>query len=197
MRTRVVVIAAVVGLLLLAGAGAVYAYDRAHAEEIGKGVRVGGVDVSGLTEPSRRAPSCAARVLEPLSRPVVVRAHGKRFTLTPERAQVARRHRRLRAAPRWTRSRDGNMLARTWRGIRGEPVDAELELDISYSKRAIDRLVDARRQGRRQAGGRRDRRPRERRRDAAARPRTAAGCSPSSSSARCARGCSTSATTRP
>jgi hypothetical protein len=27
-------------------------------------------------------------VLEPLSRPVVVRAHGKRFTLTPERAKV-------------------------------------------------------------------------------------------------------------
>ena len=56
MRTRVVVIAAVVGLLLLvAGAGAVYAYDRAHAEEIGKDVRVGDVDVSGMTEAEARA----------------------------------------------------------------------------------------------------------------------------------------------
>ena len=40
------------------------------------------------------------------------------------------------------RTRDGNMLTRTWRGLRGEPVDAELELDIGYSKVAIDRLVD-------------------------------------------------------
>ena len=46
MRTRVVVIAAVVGVLLLVGAGGVYAYDRAHSEEIGEGVRIGGVDVS-------------------------------------------------------------------------------------------------------------------------------------------------------
>jgi lipoprotein-anchoring transpeptidase ErfK/SrfK len=33
------------------------------------------------------------------------------------------------------------MLVRTWRGIRGESLDAELELDIDYSKRAIARLV--------------------------------------------------------
>ena len=39
------------------------------------------------------------------------------------------------------RSREGNLISRTWRGIRGEQVGAELELDVSYSKRAIDRLV--------------------------------------------------------
>ena len=55
MRTRAVVIAAVVGVLLLVGAGAVYAYDQSNAEEIGKGVRVGGVDVSGLTREEARA----------------------------------------------------------------------------------------------------------------------------------------------
>ena len=33
------------------------------------------------------------------------------------------------------------MLARTWRGIRGESLDAEVELDIDYSKRSIRRLV--------------------------------------------------------
>jgi lipoprotein-anchoring transpeptidase ErfK/SrfK len=40
------------------------------------------------------------------------------------------------------RSREGNLLERAWRGIRGEPVGAELELDISYSKPAINRLVE-------------------------------------------------------
>ncbi len=139
MRTRAVVIAAVVGLLLLVGAGAVYAYDRAHSEEIGKGVRVAGVDVSGLTPAQARAKLRTA-VLDPLSRPVVVRARGKRYTLTPERAKVAVDvDGSVQAA--LERSRAGGVLTRTWRGLRGESLDAEVELDITYSKRAIGRLV--------------------------------------------------------
>jgi lipoprotein-anchoring transpeptidase ErfK/SrfK len=139
MRARAAVIAAVVGLLLLVGAGGVYAYDRAHAEEIGKGVTVGGVDVSGLTAAEARAKLRTA-VLEPLSRPVVVRALGKRYRLTPARAKLGVDiEGSVQAA--MERSRQGNMLVRTWRGIRGEPVGAQLDLDISYSKPAIDRLV--------------------------------------------------------
>jgi lipoprotein-anchoring transpeptidase ErfK/SrfK len=140
MRTRAVVISAVVGVLLLVGAGAVYAYDRANAEEIGKGVRVGGVDVSGLTAEEARAKLHAA-VLEPLSRPVVVRAEGKRFTLTPERAKVTVDiDGSVRAA--LARTREGSILTRAWRGIRGRRVGAELELDVDYSKASIDRLVE-------------------------------------------------------
>jgi lipoprotein-anchoring transpeptidase ErfK/SrfK len=140
MRTRVAVIAAVVGLLLLAGAGGVYAYDRAHAEQIGKGVRVGGVDVSELTPEQARAKLRTA-VLDPLSRPVIVRARGKRYTLTPERAKVAVDiDGSIDAAIE--RSRGGSILSRTWRGLRGESLGAELELDIHYSKRAITRLVE-------------------------------------------------------
>ena len=139
MRKRVVLIAALVGLLLLVGAGGVYAYDRAHAEEIGKGVSVGGVDVSGLTE-QEAAAKLRAAVLDPLKRPVVVRALGKRYRLTPARAEVGvdvdgSVHAALE------RSRDGSVLTRTWRGIRGKPVGAELDLDITYSKAAIARLV--------------------------------------------------------
>ena len=139
MRTRFAVIAAVVGLLLLAGAGGVYAYDRSHSEEIGKGVRVGGVDVSGLTPEQARAKLRTA-VIEPLSRPVVVRARGKRYTLTAERAGVdVDIDGSVRAA--MERTRDGSILSRTLRGLRGESLDAELELDIGYDRRAIARLV--------------------------------------------------------
>jgi lipoprotein-anchoring transpeptidase ErfK/SrfK len=140
MRKRAVVIAAVVGLLLLVGAGGVYAYDRAHAEEIGKGVTVSGVDVSGLTEEQARAKLRAA-VLDPLKRPVVVRALDKRYRLTPARANVdVDIDGSVSAA--LERSREGSMLTRTWRGIRGKPVGVELELDITYSKRAVNRLVE-------------------------------------------------------
>jgi lipoprotein-anchoring transpeptidase ErfK/SrfK len=140
MRTRVAVIAAVVGLLLLVGAGAVYAYDRARAEEIGKDVRVGGVDVSGLTREQARAKLRAA-VVEPLNRPVVVRGKGERFKLTPARAKVdVDIDGSIDAA--MDRTRSGSMFERTWRGLRGEPVGAEIELEIDYSKRAIRRVVE-------------------------------------------------------
>jgi lipoprotein-anchoring transpeptidase ErfK/SrfK len=140
MRPRALVTAAVVGLLLLVGAGGVYAYDRAHSEQIGEGVRIGGVDVSGLSPEQARAKLRTA-VLDPLSRPVVVRALGKRYRLTAERADLTVDvDGSVRSA--LERSREGNVLARTWRGIRGESLDAEVELDIDYSRRAIDRLVE-------------------------------------------------------
>jgi lipoprotein-anchoring transpeptidase ErfK/SrfK len=136
MRTRVAVIAAVVGLFVLVGAGAVYAYDHAHAERIGKGVRVGGVDVSGLNAEQARA----SAVLDPLSRPVVVRALGKRYKLTAEQARVGVDiDGSVRAA--MDRSREGSVLARTWRTLRGESLSADVTLDISYSKAAIASLV--------------------------------------------------------
>jgi L,D-transpeptidase catalytic domain/Putative peptidoglycan binding domain len=139
MRVRAALIAAVVGVLLLAGAGAVFAYDRAHSEEIGRGVRVGGVDVSGLSPEEARAKLQSA-VAEPLSRPVVVRARGKRYTLTPERARVVVDIDGS-VNDALERSRDGGILTRTLRGLRGQSLDAELELDIDYSKRSIKRLV--------------------------------------------------------
>ena len=62
--------------------------------EIGKGVRVGGVDICGL-RPTRRARSCATAVLEPLSRPVVVAHAGERYKLRPARREGGGRHRRV------------------------------------------------------------------------------------------------------
>jgi len=140
MRTRVVVIAAAIGVLLLAGAGAVYAYDHARADQIGEGVRIAGVDVSRLSPEQARAKLRTA-VLDPLTRPVIVRALGKRYRLNPERANVAVDvDGSVRAA--LERSREGSIFSRTWRDLRGESVDAEVELDIAYSKKAIARLVE-------------------------------------------------------
>jgi lipoprotein-anchoring transpeptidase ErfK/SrfK len=139
MRTRYVVIAAVVGLLLLAGGGGVYAYDSARSDQIGKGVMISGVDVSELS-PEQARSKLRTAVLEPLTRPVVVRALGKRYRLSPEQAQVAVDiDASVEAA--LARTRNGSMLTRAWRDLRGEPIDADLQLDISYSKEAIRGLV--------------------------------------------------------
>jgi lipoprotein-anchoring transpeptidase ErfK/SrfK len=140
MRKRAIVIAAVVGILVLAGAGAVYAYDQSNADKIGEGVKVGGVDVSGMT-PAQASAKLKAAVLDPLNQTVVVRAEGKRFTLPPERAKVAVDvDGSVRAAV--AASREGGIFERAWRGIRGKSVDADVELDITYSKVSIDRLAD-------------------------------------------------------
>jgi lipoprotein-anchoring transpeptidase ErfK/SrfK len=140
MRSRVVVLFIVVVAVLLAGAGAVYAVDRSQSGKIAEGIRVGGVDVGGMTAAEASA-ALRREVLEPLSRPVTVRVHGKRFRLTPERAQVGVDvDGSVRAA--LARSRTGNVVARAWRSIRGEELDEDLELGISFSHDSIDRLVD-------------------------------------------------------
>src|SRR5215207_2043139 len=140
MRSRVVVLCTAFVVVLLVGAGAVYAVDRSQTGKIAEGVRVAGVDLGGMTAAEAGA-ELRRRVLEPLSRPVVVRARGKRFTLTPERAQVAVDvDGSVREA--LARSREGNLLARAWRSVRGGVVDAQLDLDIGYAEVSVDRLVD-------------------------------------------------------
>jgi lipoprotein-anchoring transpeptidase ErfK/SrfK len=64
-----------------------------------------------------------------------------RFKLTPARSKIdVDIDGSIEAAMERTRS--GNILARTWRGLRGEPVGADVELEIDYSRRAIRRLVE-------------------------------------------------------
>ena len=140
MRSRAVVSFIAIVVVLLAGAGAVFAVDRSQSGKIAEGIRVGGVDVGGMTAAQAGA-VLRRQVLEPLSRPAVVRVAGKRFTLTPERAQVGVDvDGSVRAA--LARSREGNVLARAWRSVRGEEVDEELPLDITYSRVSVDRLVE-------------------------------------------------------
>jgi lipoprotein-anchoring transpeptidase ErfK/SrfK len=139
MRVRLPIVLVLLLGLLLAGAGAVYGYDRSRAHTIADGVRVDGIDVSGLSPQQARAKLRRA-VLDPLSRPVVVRARGKRFRLTPARARVTvDLDGSVNAA--LDRSRQGNMLDRTVRALSGGTVQAEVPLAIDYNRRAVKRLV--------------------------------------------------------
>jgi hypothetical protein len=58
-------------VLLLIGAGAVYAWDSAKKDEIAEGVTIGGVDVGGLTVEEAEA-VVEADLIEPLDKPVTV-----------------------------------------------------------------------------------------------------------------------------
>ena len=139
MRTRIAVITGIVAVAVLVAAGAVYAFDSAHKDKIAEGVTVDGIDVGGMT-PAQASAKLKAELVDPLNKPVIVKTGDGRFRLTPKQAKIAVNIDSTVDAA-LERSRDGNMLERTWRELRGAEVNAALTADVSYSKRAVNKLV--------------------------------------------------------
>jgi L,D-transpeptidase catalytic domain/Putative peptidoglycan binding domain len=140
MRRRLLLLASLLVILVLAGAGSVYAFDQSRQDRIAKGVRVNGVEVGGMTVDAAKAKLRRA-LLQPLNRPVVVRGEGHRFTLTPSQTDIGLDvdgsvDRALAA------SRTGDVLSRTWRELRGGTIRADVQADVTYDKTAIRRLAD-------------------------------------------------------
>jgi lipoprotein-anchoring transpeptidase ErfK/SrfK len=140
MRRRLLLLASVLVLLVLAGAGSVYAFDHTRQDTIAKGVQVNGVDVGGLSVAAAKA-KLRRTLLEPLARPVVVRGQGHRFTLRPTTTRIG-----LDVDGSVDRalavSRSGNLLSRTWRELRGGTVRADVQAAVTYDRSVIGRLAD-------------------------------------------------------
>src|SRR3954471_6459882 len=139
MHRRSLALIAILVVALLATSGGVYAYDRGKDGLIAEGIKVDGVDVGGLNASQARIKRRAA-LLEPLNRPVTVRFKSRSYKLTPRQAQIAvdidgSVNRAL------TRSREGDIISRTWREVRGEPILTDLDARVSYSRPAVRRLV--------------------------------------------------------
>ena len=88
MRSKQFIGVAVVLAVMCVLAGGVYAYDHGRRDHIAKGIRVGGVDVGGLTrgQAERRL---EARYLGALHEPIVVHHATKTWKLGPREARVA------------------------------------------------------------------------------------------------------------
>ena len=139
MPRRLIAVLVLTVTVLLVGAGSLYAFDRSHKTKIADGVTVNGVDVGGLT-PARARAKLSAALLKPLDRPVSVRYKGRRFTLTPEAANVAididgSVDRAMQVSTK------GNLLTRTWREVRGTELDAPVDAKISWDRAAVRRVV--------------------------------------------------------
>ena len=139
MPRRLVAVLVLAVTVLLVGAGSLYAFDRKVKTRIAEGVTVNGVDVGGLKPEVARAKLQAALV-EPLTRPVAVRHKGRRFRLTAEQASIAvdidGSVDRAMAV-----STDGNVFTRTWREVRGDALDADVEAKVAWDRSAVRRLV--------------------------------------------------------
>jgi len=81
------------------------------------------------------------RLIEPLHQPLIIQAAGRPFPLSAREARIsADLGAMVDAAVR--RSREGGVLARTWRAISGEGLGARVTPTVAYSPRAVQRIVD-------------------------------------------------------
>ena len=135
-----ITVASVLAVVFIA-AGGLFAYDRSHENRIAKGVRVGGVEVSGLTaaQAHRRL---VRQLTAGLNHPILVHGGGRSFRLTPEAAAATYDYDGMvREALR--RSRQGNIFSRAWRDLRGAPLRVNLAGDLQYSRLVKPKILKA------------------------------------------------------
>ncbi|MEA2219272.1 MAG: L,D-transpeptidase ErfK/SrfK [Solirubrobacteraceae bacterium] len=127
-------------VVLLVAAGTVYAYDSSRSDKIARGIRVGQIDVGGLSPAAARA-KLRARMLERLQAPLVVVAGETEFPLSAREAHIKADVDAMVGAA-IERGRKGSIITRTWRGLTGGQVDATVTPKVEYSQAAVRRLVD-------------------------------------------------------
>jgi hypothetical protein len=133
------IFAALVVLVLVGGSIAVYAYDAGRDDLIAKGVTVAGIDVGNMRKAAATR-LVQQRLADPLGRPIIVRANGKRFRLTAKQAEVTTDVGGMMAEA-MTASRQGNLIQRSWRGLSGGKVNKSVTLRMTYSEAAVKKLV--------------------------------------------------------
>ncbi|WCB93774.1 hypothetical protein DSM104299_02490 [Baekduia alba] len=125
---------------LVAAAAAVVIYDHGQEDKIGKGVTIGGVDVSGMKRDAAEA-KLRREILDPLNQTVTVDHGNQRWSLSAREAKVAT-NLDATVEDALERSREGNIVKRTWRGVTGEQLDAKIQPEVTYSDAAIVRMLD-------------------------------------------------------
>jgi hypothetical protein len=133
-------IAVAVGIVLLVlGAVGAYAYDSSRDDEIASGVKVGRVDVGGLSR-DEAARLLRHQLVEPLRRPIDVTFNERTFRLTAKALNV---HADVDGMvdDAIEAGRTGGLPGRTWRYITGDPVDETVLPEVEYSSHAVDRFV--------------------------------------------------------
>ena len=137
-RRLQIALAAALGVLLLLAVGA-YALDRANSDKIATGVRVGDLDVGGLSSDQARK-KLNTHLAKPLEKPVTVTFEGTKYTLSPERLEL---HADVDGMvdSALGASRSGALPTRVWRYATGGSVDREIAPQIDYSSDALDGFI--------------------------------------------------------
>ncbi len=139
MPPKLITLVAVAAVVVLAIAG-LFVWDASRSDVIANGVKVGPVDVGGLSRADARA-RLQERLVTPLQTPLVISASNETFALSAREAKIQIDvDALLDEAVR--RGRAGSILARTWRSISGRPVGATVATGVQFSRPAVQRIVD-------------------------------------------------------
>jgi lipoprotein-anchoring transpeptidase ErfK/SrfK len=139
-RPRTVVLTVLLLAILGGLAAGMYAYDNARAGKIGKGVRVGGISLQGLTRQEARA-KLERLILDPLRRPIVVHHDRSTWRLGAREARIAVDIDAM-VSKAIDVSQEGNIFSRTVRNLTGKSLDEEMQPTVRYSDKAIVRMLD-------------------------------------------------------
>lgn len=140
MRQRPVLIIATVLAAILVTCGGVLVADASGPRKIPDGVRIGGVDVGGMTAGAAKQ-KATAELTSRLSKPVRVVHGGRRWTLTAAAAgiEVDLDDAVDQAVALGER---GNAFSRVYRQVAGGEVRRDLSPTSSYDRKAITKLLD-------------------------------------------------------
>jgi lipoprotein-anchoring transpeptidase ErfK/SrfK len=139
MRNRSFVIVAVVVGLLLAIVGAAWAYDSSKKDQIAKGVTAGGIDIGGMSKAEARR-VLHEKLAKPLTEPLIVKYGHRKFTLSAARAHLTTDIDGM-VQEAIDKSRGGNIISRSFRGITGGSVDANVPSRVQFDEGAVRALV--------------------------------------------------------
>jgi lipoprotein-anchoring transpeptidase ErfK/SrfK len=139
-RSRSFIIIAASLAVLIVGAAALYLYDHGRRDTIAKGVKIAGIDVGGMSTKTA-AEKVRADLKARLQQPIVVAYGKRRFTLHPSTARVDYDI-QATVDEAINRSREGNIIARSWRSLTGGSVNANLAPKVRYSRQVVERFVE-------------------------------------------------------
>ena len=129
----------VVLLVLIGGAVAAYAVDSSHENEIADGIRIGDVDVGGMS-PEEARKDVRADLIKPLDKPVTVTYDDTKYVLSPEQLNV-RADIDGMVDDALEESREDSLPTRVWRYATGGEIDKTIRPTVTYDEKSIDEFV--------------------------------------------------------
>jgi lipoprotein-anchoring transpeptidase ErfK/SrfK len=136
-RRALVVIGLLVVVLVGAGVAAAYIDDQSHRDRLAPGVRIGGVDVGGLSVDAARA-RLVERAVAPHRRTLTVHGGGRTFVLSPGQSRLSADLDVALARAR-ADSRRGWFGARVMHDLNGTRLDERVPLKLHYAPGVLPR----------------------------------------------------------
>ena len=139
MRRPFLIASAVVVLLLGGLAVAVAVFGSKSKDKIADGIKVGTVDVGGMTAAEARA-AVQNALVAPLDKPIVVHYEGQTWKLSAEKAGI-QAHVDAWVDDAVKRSESGNIIQHAWREATGGKVNATIDAQVTYDEKAVKSFI--------------------------------------------------------